>query len=438
MSDDPEESMDTGTFSVFTVGEKPIAPSFDASGNPVRKRQQHRKSRNGCGNCKQRRVKCDESLPSCVNCTRRNLKCNPAISSIRTGKSEKPLAAQPEIEDQPVRSKSAEALPSLSSVLEQSIAIDFESNDSWSQDDKALFRHFRDFTSHTLAMHTDLWRTFMLSSALNDEYLKSAVLLLSSAHINSSLPKKDPTRRPVLNHFANAVSGLRAALNERITAQSFDSIVGCSFLLVHYSWAAEESDPHVTHHFHEIVGLINGTKNCVVEGQDLLQGSALYEVFRHRPGLKLEKFIEESPMRGSTRTSALFNHCMMCGLGTKGVSGASPDNTHAIQKLVTVLRAIELSQPNVEVTPVLHDIIRYLFTWPLQCTKGFMEHIDAQEPASMTALLYYYAAAASVSLGRVWWMQDRARVIYAFLKASLVGRCAECTNPAIALAEGRL
>ncbi|PVH89005.1 hypothetical protein DL98DRAFT_160262 [Cadophora sp. DSE1049] len=429
--------MDTGAFSVFTVGEKPIAPSFDASGNPVRKRQQHRKSRNGCGNCKQRRVKCDESLPSCVNCTRRNLKCNPAISFIRTNKSEKPLAAQPGTQDQPVRPKSSEPLPSLSSVLEQSIAIDFESNDSWSQDDKALFRHFRDFTSHTLAMHTDLWRTFMLSSALNDEYLKSAVLLLSSAHVNSSLPENHPNRRPVLIHFANAISGLRAALNERITAQSFDSIVGCSFLLVHYSWAAEDTDPEITHHFREIVGLINGTKNCVVEGQDLLQGSALYEVFRHRPGVKLEKFIEDSPTR-STKTSALFHHCTMCGQGTKRASGASPDNTYAVQKLQTVLQAIELSHPNVEDSPVFHDVIRYLFTWPLQCTKGFMEHVESQEPVSMTALLYYYAAASSVSLGRVWWMQDRARVIYSALKARLGGRCAECTDPAVALAEGRL
>ncbi|KAG4429824.1 hypothetical protein IFR05_014695 [Cadophora sp. M221] len=429
--------MDNGTFSVFTVGEKPITPNFDSSGNPVRRRQQHRKSRNGCGNCKQRRVKCDESLPSCLNCTRRNLKCNPALSLNRIGKNEKPLAAYPESSNQHARSKSTEALPSLSSVLQQSIAIDFESNESWTQDDKALFRHFREFTSHTLAMHTDLWRTFMLSSALNDEYLKSAVLLLSSAHINSSLPENHPNRRPVLNHFANAIAGLRTALNEKITAQSFDSIVGCSFLLIHYSWAAEESNPDVMHHFREIVGLINGTKNCVVEGQDLFQGSALYEVFRHRPGMKLEKFIEESATQ-STQTSALFNHCLMCGLGTKRATGASADNTQAIQKLLIVLQAIELSQSDVQDSGIFHDIVRYLFTWPLQCTKGFMEQVEDQEPVSMLALLYYYAAAANISSGKVWWMQDRAQVIYSSLKSRLEGQCAGCTDPAIALAEERL
>ncbi|KAL2074837.1 hypothetical protein VTL71DRAFT_8616 [Oculimacula yallundae] len=429
--------MDTGNFSVFTVGEKPITPNFDDSGNPVRKRQQHRKSRNGCGNCKQRRVKCDESLPSCQNCTRRNLKCNPALVLNRASNSEKPLAAQPEAPKQHVRVQSLEPLPSLSTVLEQSIAIDFESNENWSSDDKALFRHFRDFTSHTLAMHTNLWCTFMLSSALNNDYLKSAVLLLSSAHINSSLPEHHPTRRPVLTHFANAIAGLRVALTERITAPSFDSIVGCSFLLLHYSWTAEESDPDIFHHFREIVALINGTKNCVVEGQDLLKDSALYEVFRYRPGLKLEKFNENSP-KDSTKTSALLEHSLLCGLGTKRATGASADNILAIQKLSIVVESIELSQADIGGSDVFHDIVRYLFTWPLQCTNGFMSQIEDQEPVSMLVLLYYYAAASKVASGRVWWMQDRARIIYSSLRARLEGRCAECTDPAIALAEGRL
>ncbi|KAH7360360.1 hypothetical protein BKA65DRAFT_547081 [Rhexocercosporidium sp. MPI-PUGE-AT-0058] len=429
--------MDTGAFSVFTVGEKAITPNFDASGNPLRKRQQHRKSRNGCGNCKQRRVKCDEGLPSCLNCTRRNLQCNPALSLDRTARIEKPLAAHPETPDQHAPCKLSEALPSLSSVLQQSIAIDFESNESWSQDEKTLFRHFRDFTSHTLAMHTDLWRTFMLSSALNDEYLKSAVLLLSSAHINSSLPVNHPNRRPVLEHFANAITGLRIALNDKITAQSFDSIVGCSFLLIHYSWAADESDPDITSHFREIVGLINGTKNCVVEGQDLLQGSALYEVFRHRPGKKLENFNEESATK-STKTSALLYHCLLCGLGTKKAAGASPDNTHAVEKLLIVLRAIEFSRHDPERSGVFHDIVRYLFTWPLQCTKGFMEQLEDQEPVSMLALLYYYAAAVNITSGKVWWMQNRAQLIYSSLKSRLEGQCSQCTDPAIALADGRL
>ncbi|KIW03591.1 uncharacterized protein PV09_05345 [Verruconis gallopava] len=51
----------------------------DAEANPplrTRKRRAHKKSRNGCRNCKLRRVKCDETKPSCKNCDRFMVACN--------------------------------------------------------------------------------------------------------------------------------------------------------------------------------------------------------------------------------------------------------------------------------------------------------------------------------------------------------------------------
>ncbi|KAB8072049.1 hypothetical protein BDV29DRAFT_178113 [Aspergillus leporis] len=39
-------------------------------------RRSHRKSRNGCGNCKRRRVKCDEIKPACRKCTNHEVKCD--------------------------------------------------------------------------------------------------------------------------------------------------------------------------------------------------------------------------------------------------------------------------------------------------------------------------------------------------------------------------
>lgn len=38
-------------------------------------RKGHKKSRNGCFNCKRRKVKCPETLPECANCTRNGLVC---------------------------------------------------------------------------------------------------------------------------------------------------------------------------------------------------------------------------------------------------------------------------------------------------------------------------------------------------------------------------
>ncbi|KAH6893315.1 hypothetical protein B0T10DRAFT_270366 [Thelonectria olida] len=43
---------------------------------PVRQRKAHRKSRNGCGNCKLRSVKCDETKPTCKRCLKSGFVCN--------------------------------------------------------------------------------------------------------------------------------------------------------------------------------------------------------------------------------------------------------------------------------------------------------------------------------------------------------------------------
>ncbi|TVY59720.1 Sterol uptake control protein [Lachnellula suecica] len=39
-------------------------------------RRSHKKSRQGCGECKKRHKKCDEFRPQCVNCTTANIKCS--------------------------------------------------------------------------------------------------------------------------------------------------------------------------------------------------------------------------------------------------------------------------------------------------------------------------------------------------------------------------
>ncbi|PKS08366.1 hypothetical protein jhhlp_005310 [Lomentospora prolificans] len=55
----------------------------------------HRKSRNGCLNCKRRKVKCDEEKPHCTSCVRFNLSCSftQPPSSIQ---SSRPTLTQPE------------------------------------------------------------------------------------------------------------------------------------------------------------------------------------------------------------------------------------------------------------------------------------------------------------------------------------------------------
>jgi hypothetical protein len=48
---------------------------------PLRKRRVHKKSRNGCRNCKLRSVKCDEEKPSCKRCVSYRVLCTYAANN---------------------------------------------------------------------------------------------------------------------------------------------------------------------------------------------------------------------------------------------------------------------------------------------------------------------------------------------------------------------
>ncbi|KZL82533.1 upc2 protein [Colletotrichum incanum] len=57
-----------------TNGDTPGTPG--ASAGDVKLRRAHRKSRNGCKECKRRHVKCDETRPTCVNCATAERHCS--------------------------------------------------------------------------------------------------------------------------------------------------------------------------------------------------------------------------------------------------------------------------------------------------------------------------------------------------------------------------
>ncbi len=92
---------------------------------------------------------------------------------------------------------------------------------------------------------------------------------------------------------------------------------------------------------------------------------------------------------------------------------------NALSRLSLVLHAIKLAYPDIEGSGVADDIYRFLFTWPPFCTKGFMDQVRENNPASLLILLYYYAAIVSVFSGKLWWMRDRAFRRYTQLRGML-------------------
>ncbi|KAE8452079.1 hypothetical protein EG329_002245 [Mollisiaceae sp. DMI_Dod_QoI] len=427
----------------------------DAHGEPIRKRQQHRKSRHGCPNCKRRKVKCDETQPSCLNCKKRGIECNlPKTTAKPRGRSVEKNLNFPDFQEASLqwplrpwtRTSTGEHTSNIGDVSDDSPAHTPGSTIPGNVElilrrtpaERELIRHFEMFTSRFLALSPTIWYSEVLTAGLHEDYLMSAVMLVAATHINHQLPKDDPGRRPVLYHFLNALSGLRNALTEPITGSRLDAIISCSILLIHHSWSCIDvtldNQKDIASLFTESFSLFHGLKDCVMAGyaQHILSTTAWHKTFAHSPRTTLTEYIRIHKPRDCDFLQKV-SHSMLCGLKTYDSACSSADNMNALSRLSLVLHAIKLAYPDIEGSGVADDIYRFLLTWPPFCTKGFMDQVKENNPASLLILLYYYAAIVSVFSGKLWWMRDRALLMYTKLRGMLEGRCEECTGPAIAL-----
>jgi hypothetical protein len=268
-----------------------------------------------------------------------------------------------------------------------------------------------------------------------------AVLLVAASHINHYLPVDDPGRRPVLHYFARTLTGMQTVLaresaSRSMTAETFDTIVSGSMLISHYCWTFVEDNPCNSNDrlypFVQTVNFAQGMKDVVVAGQDVFTRAEWRKILGYSPKITLEKYTREAPAQADG-FGDLFFHCIFCGQGTRDPQGASPDNMNAAQRLSLVLRAIWIALPNIEESEVAPDILRYLFTWPTLCTKGYVEQVQEGNMTALTMLLCYYAAILRVYSDKIWFMRDKAMFMYTTLRKRLEGRCHRCMKAALAL-----
>src|ERR1035438_4709836 len=126
----------------------------------------------------------------------------------------------------------------------------------------------------------------------------SAVLLVAAAHINSNLPAGHSGRRDTLQNFSRALSGLRSALATEMTIGNFESIVSCTLLLIHYSWACMEhdieTDIDIAMSFRQTFDYFYGLKDCLVIAQDVFVQTYWAKTLLYSPKIKLERVLMES------------------------------------------------------------------------------------------------------------------------------------------------
>ncbi|OOO15044.1 Zn(2)-C6 fungal-type DNA-binding domain [Aspergillus oryzae] len=144
-------------------------------------RRSHKKSRNGCDQCKERRVKCDEKRPICSNCTSRELTCTYLKIPIVSAPGRTAHAVTDRSPDPPHQGQSQ-----LKNQNKQPISSVVSAEPSFVLRDLELMHKFSTDTFRCLCgdqSDMDDWQVLIPQQASKHTFLLHGILALASLHI---------------------------------------------------------------------------------------------------------------------------------------------------------------------------------------------------------------------------------------------------------------
>ncbi|TVY14238.1 Sterol uptake control protein 2 [Lachnellula arida] len=186
------------------------SPPAEAAQRP---RKGHRKSRQGCFNCKQRKIKCPETQPACINCTKKKLKCiYPAPKTLLA------LRGSAVYSSSPIASVNLQATPTKFTSI-----------------DLRLFHHFLlEAYPHLPVGNTSAWISEVPLIAHHNEYLMHAVLGMAASHLE--LITGADLKANAIHHRLLAIKGSNDAISEpRRTGSDGDALLASCYLLAFQS-----------------------------------------------------------------------------------------------------------------------------------------------------------------------------------------------------------
>ncbi|PTB67776.1 hypothetical protein BBK36DRAFT_1116184 [Trichoderma citrinoviride] len=145
-------------------------------------RSSHRKSRNGCRECKQRHKKCDESWPTCLNCSITSRPCSYRLTRPSHRSYGLKIPTPPATPSPSAISPS----PSTLSSLTQCHTQEWQAQ-AYSLAHLKLLHHFesRGFEEASMIQLPASMRQVIMQCALTSPYLMDQILALSAAHLST-------------------------------------------------------------------------------------------------------------------------------------------------------------------------------------------------------------------------------------------------------------
>ncbi|KAI3572436.1 hypothetical protein IWW34DRAFT_762275 [Fusarium oxysporum f. sp. albedinis] len=392
-------------------------------------RRPHKKSRNGCTECKRRKVKCDEKRPSCFNCTRLSVLCSlgPAESLSPHTSPSVISGISPPLEG--VALTTNESGPAASGDFTQlGIATDAERppplfSPAWGRE-LELMHHYSTCTYKTLALRSDMryvWKTVIPEEGYNNPFVMHGLLALSAAHKAHLLPSERETYLSVsAYHQSLGLEAFRPLLPE-ISRDNWKPMFCYASIVALYA--------------------------CLLPTRlDKAKTSApiaeILELFRFIRGIQLvlQPFVELLPM---TRFSPLvqgvwiMNPCQMEECEPSLEESLLPKDI--FEKLANLRSFLQINMPIHSITDYeaavselvnatklighagLHVESGMVLFWPYVISETVLNDIQALDPYALL-LLSHYAVLLMVMEARFWFIKGWGIRLLADINVQLSNR----------------
>ncbi|KAJ9636141.1 hypothetical protein H2204_005413 [Knufia peltigerae] len=385
---------------------------------PKRKIQTHRKSRQGCRNCKLRKVKCDETRPRCDKCDRYGILCNYDLRNddLQLSKSGASAAIDLTLLDlSPASTSSAEA---------HHLAIGGDKSDASSQsskksktecyrptfDDLETLGRFFSRTIHTLGAREFAPLYYDVYTRLTEStpFLFHIVLAVTMVHDSILKQPSSPSDfQAIARHWSLGASLLNRAISQpisQLTSSTRDAMWACAGLLgclafsvvdaesVEESWPLKPPDPSDL----GWLGFCEG-KTVIFKVSDPLREDSLFAPMRG----EMAQFMSfETDLSFPELQKALPVQLLdVCDLNRNrdSTSTASSNPCLASASLMARLMPLECTQENY--------ILFLAFFRTMEA--GFKQLLVERHPGALVLLLFWYSKVLPFD---AWWLRKRARL----------------------------
>ncbi|KAL4879316.1 hypothetical protein BJY04DRAFT_229107 [Aspergillus karnatakaensis] len=377
-------------------------------------RRSHKKSRNGCEQCKQRRVKCDEDIP-CANCSRRGMEC-----SYENRSSSTPRGRQNDVGTAPNTQRSRRACSSPRppsedpfGLLAQRISEGSFIPHEWTAQDAELMHHFTLYASKTFARRPEMqetWQVAIPKIAYSNEFLMHGILALSALHLAHLKPERYSTYLAGSGfHMSLGLRSFRRILVSPTSDNCCALFAFCSIVMVYiHASPAEPPDSlfNSSNGLNSILELLTLCRGTLVLHPyiSVIQSSALKPLFMREFEMHIEHPDTDHP-------SSHLRHLIDAEIPID----QQGTFTQALEMLVHSFKTISTAERPLE--------CGMLYMWPLSVEDSFFGALRQHHPVALVFLAYYCVQLQAFS--DFWFVGERGVVWFKEIENALDGKFAE-------------